>query len=388
MPILSQVCPVRRVTCGPFYHFFGYYDKSPWSVCGKYLLAVRVAFMRRQPSPEDMAVVGIIDTEAGNSWQPLAETTAWNWQQGCMLRWLDPAEDRAIICNIRDRDRYAALVVNIDSRKQRYLPMPIYALSPAKGFGLSLNFSRVHRTRPGYGYVGIRDPWERELAPSEDGIYYVDLATGEHRLIISLAEVASLEPDETMVGAEHWFNHLQINPSGTRFAFLHRWHQPGDPSRATRLLTASPDGDDIALLAQERLVSHYDWMDDKRLLAWSRHNGQDHYHLYQDHSQSVEIVGADLLDQDGHCSYSPNRRWLLTDTYPDALRSERTLILYDLRSNTRYDIGRFYSSPELAGPIRCDLHPRWNRDGTKVCIDSVHEGQRQMYVIDVSQIVS
>jgi len=32
------------------------------------------------------------------------------------------------------------------------------------------------------------------------------------------------------------------------------------------------------------------------------------------------------------------------------------------------------------------LHPRWNRDGLAVCIDSVHEGERQMYVIDVSQI--
>jgi hypothetical protein len=37
--------------------------------------------------------------------------------------------------------------------------------------------------------------------------------------------------------------------------------------------------------------------------------------------------------------------------------------------------------------IRCDLHPRWGRDGRAVCIDSAHEGARQMYVLDVSGLV-
>ena len=50
-------CPVREVTRGPFYHFFGYYDKCPWDVTGRYLLGMRVAFMDRPPTPEDIAPV-------------------------------------------------------------------------------------------------------------------------------------------------------------------------------------------------------------------------------------------------------------------------------------------------------------------------------------------
>ena len=52
------------------------------------------------------------------------------------------------------------------------------------------------------------------------------------------------------------------------------------------------------------------------------------------------------------------------------------------------DIGQFYSPPELTGDLRCDLHPRWNRAGDQVCIDSAHEpgGLRQVYIIDVGAI--
>jgi hypothetical protein len=136
------------------------------------------------------------------------------------------------------------------------------------------------------------------------------------------------------------------------------------------------------------MVSHFDWRDDETLLAWSRQEGEDHYHLYHDRSDKIKVVGADVLDCDGHCSYSPDRRWILTDTYPDRERSERTLILYLPDTNTRYNIGRFYSPREIGGEIRCDLHPRWSRDGRRVCIDSVHERERQMYVVDVSDLVS
>jgi Tol biopolymer transport system component len=41
------------------------------------------------------------------------------------------------------------------------------------------------------------------------------------------------------------------------------------------------------------------------------------------------------------------------------------------------------------GEWRCDTHPRYSPDGTKVVIDSTHEGLgRQMYLIDVSRIVA
>jgi Tol biopolymer transport system component len=82
-----------------------------------------------------------------------------------------------------------------------------------------------------------------------------------------------------------------------------------------------------------------------------------------------------------------NSRWLLSDTYPDPVTHERILFLYDMETGLRHDLGSFYADPGLSKENRCDLHPRWSRDGTEVCIDSVHGEGRQMYIVDVSGIV-
>ncbi len=95
------------------------------------------------------------------------------------------------------------------------------------------------------------------------------------------------------------------------------------------------------------------------------------------------MVGEGVLTRDGHCSYAPSRRWILNDTYPDERRLQH-LMLYHPFEKRRVDLGAFYLPPQLTGPVRCDLHPRWSRDGTQVCIDSAHEGTRQVYVVDVS----
>ena len=376
---------LRAVTSGPKHHFFGYYDKSPWDSTGRYMLGMEVRFVDRPPTPEDEVVIGLIDLEEGARWNPVAETRAWCWQQGCMLQWM-PSAPEEIIYNDREGGRFVSRVLDVRTGRSRTLPLPIYALSPDGSYALTLNFSRVARTRPGYGYVGVPDPHEGEPAPEGDGIWWMDLRTGEHKLIISLAEVASLGHDPTMDDTEHWFNHIQVNTDGTRFLFLHRWRKP-ERGWWTRMFTANPDGSELYCVADHGMVSHFDWRDPEHILAWAtQRDVGDRFFLFRDRTGEREIVGEGVLIQDGHCSYSPDRRWILTDTDPDE-GSMRHLLLFRPEDGKLLEIGKFFSPPELTGEIRCDLHPRWNRDGRAVCIDSAHEGSRQMYVIELGDAV-
>lgn len=370
-----------RITEGTLNHFFGYYDKSPWNESGAYILALGSKLCSSQPQPEDEALIGAVSTEDGK-WVKIASTRAWNWQQGAMLQWYPEDCERLLIFNDRDGDAFIARIFDVTTRREVHrLSMPIYALDPKGRYALSLNFARLHRTRPGYGYAGVKDRWKDELVPPEDGIYRIDLKTGESKLIISLEQIYSMSPEETMKNVEHWVNHIQIAPNGERFAFLHRWRK--DKGFSTRMMTAHPDGSDIRIIAKE-IVSHYDWKDDSHILSWAKApNGEVGFFLFEDGSGRYEQIGKGQLTQDGHCSYSPDKNWILTDTYPDK-RSLRTLILYQGDMGKRMDVARFYSPPELTGPTRCDLHPRWSRDGKMICIDSAHEGDRQMYLLILS----
>ena len=416
-----SLSPAEALTRGPRHHFFGYYDKACWDGSGRYVACLETEFIDRPPTAADGVTVGIIDREDDNRWRPLARTRAWNWQQGTMLHWLpvghatghaaqrqQPQPTPQISYNDRLEPgeapecpsplgwhrpvpavgRFVSIIRDATTGAVvRTLPLAIYALSRDGRQAVSLNFARLQHQRPGYGYPGVADPWERVEAPPDDGIYWMDVETGEHRLIISLAQVAALAPDETFAAAIHRFNHLQFSPDDQRFIFLHRW-QGADGIRHTRMLTARPDGSDIAIVGSHGMVSHFDWRDSTHILAWGRHRVHgERYFVYRDRvANQVEVLGEGVLTEDGHCSYSPDGRWLLTDTYP---RQEpyRRLLLWDLQDYRRVDIGQFYSPPVITGEIRCDLHPRWNRDGTQVCFDSVHEGHRQVYVTDVSKIV-
>jgi len=377
--------PARAVTSGPNHHFFGYYDKCPWDATGRYLLGMEIGFFDRQPNPGEPLTVGMVDLKDGSRFIALDTTTAWSWQQGTMLQWLGPVSDREIIYNATEEDHYVAVIRDIHSGKTRRLPRPIYAVSRDAKQAVTLDFDRLNRLRSGYGYMALPEKYKEVAAPAEAGIYWMDLETGKNKLIIPIEWAAKNTSDGRFAGANHWFNHLQFNPSGTRFIFLHRWALPGK-GWTTRMYTAKPDGSDVRLLSDTGMVSHFDWRDDDTLLAWSRTKEKgDHFYLFNVMTGETQVVGDGVLTRDGHCSYSPDRKWILDDTYPDKNRMQ-TLILYRVADGRRNDIGQFHLPPKLTGPFRCDFHPRWNRDGTQVCIDSAHEATRQLYVIDVSRV--
>ena len=383
----SQDTTPRAVTRGPRHHFFGYYDKSPWDATGRWLLGLESGFMDRPPAQNDHVTVGLIDTTKENQWIPLAETSAWNWQQGCMLQWLNGGRSDEIIFNIRRDDGLGSRILNVKTGRSRVLERPVYAVNAEGTHAVSLSFARLHHQRPGYGYAGVVDPWQQEVAPQDDGLYSLDLATGASHLILSIGAAEQLRHRPDYAHKTHRFNHVQFSANPQRFACLHRGKSPAQEVGETRLLTLNLDGSDLHCLCDYGLVSHYDWRGDEAILAWSRREGVgDRYFLFPDDGGAVQTIGDGVLTTDGHCSFSPDRRWVLTDTYPDATH-HRTLLLYRWDTGERIDIGRFHA-PAMEWQIRCDLHPRWSRDGRQVCIDSIHEGTRQMYVIDVAEIVA
>ena len=83
--------------------------------------------------------------------------------------------------------------------------------------------------------------------------------------------------------------------------------------------------------------------------------------------ESHQLVHKFFKD-DGHCSYSPDRQWLLYDSYPQ--EGYRYLYVYHLASGQGWCLGGVKTLPRMEGvemEIRCDLHARWNRATRIVC---------------------
>ena len=361
-------------------HFFGYYDKSPWCRSGRYILALEVECASRSPNSNEEAAIGLIDTEDNYKFIIIDRTRTWNLQQGCMLQWLGPDFETRIIYNNIINDRYAAIVYDIKTGKTTILRRPIYAVSRNGRKALSLNFSRLHRLRPGYGYSNLKDETVSEEVPLGDGIWLLDIEKNQDDLLLSLKDIAKIKSDSSMKNGHHWFNHLEFNPGGERFSFLHRWSVGN--KRYSRLFTSDLKRKNICCLADDKLVSHCCWKNNRQLLSWARVGCKgDHYYLFTDLSRKHTIVGKGNMDEDGHPSYSPDGRYILTDTYPDKSRMRR-LIIYDTSTDRKYEMGRYFAPFKYDFEYRCDLHPRWSRDGKMICFDSAHEGSRQMYIAE------
>lgn len=139
--------------------------------------------------------------------------------------------------------------------------------------------------------------------------------------------------------------------------------------------------------------------------------------MIEDSSDAMaQAFAKDIIPSDGHPMTHPfNNDWLICDNYPDA-EGYRDLFLYHFSEDTRVNLGRFkrlFESPDMAlkteffsgidseilksvserefaftrSGLHCDLHPRWSSDGKWAVFDSIHEGTRQIYKVDVSSII-
>ena len=379
-----QYTPIRFGDTREHY-ISGYYD-----ICGSnhddsIQLAMRVPNGRRGQRSYGAASVGYFARDKPKVFKEVGSTASWCWQQGCRLQWYPiEAEGKSgkIAYNKLIGGRYACVIQAIKSRRiERQIKRPLYSLTADGKYGLSLDFSRLGRLRPGYGYSNLPDQTEGELAPRDDGIWRVQLETGEEVLLFSVSDMAAFAPLETMDEAEHYFNHISINPDGSRFLFLHIWLQNG--KRYTRLITCNMDGTEPYALVNEGHVSHYTWKSSEEILCFSTHADTGaRYHLYKDKTSQREIIGDGLLNEDGHPSYSPDGRSILTDTLPDQY-SERHLLLYDTHNRTLRDIGVFFSPYQYKGAKKCDLHPRWGHSGKYIIFESAHEGKRAVYALEL-----
>lgn len=383
---------VRRLTQGTadgHFHAHSYYD-IPVLDSGHALIAAhRMSIEDRWMTPKDRVTVGVVDAEAGG-FQPIADTTAWSWQQGPLAQWV-PAS-RCLVWNERQNDNFIAHLHDIDSGSTRTLPHSVCALAPDGATALGLNMARLSRARPGYGYFGA-DAREADVAaPDDDGVWRMDVGTGALRLILPLAEAVAflhaMLPDDaraTLTARPHlyWFNHAKVSPDGQRFTVKLRWRvqsleRPWRGSQSASL-TARLDGTDLHLLC--RAASHVMWRDGHELICWDE--GRERLAVMQDSGPRGTLLRnlpEEVFGQNVHMHPLPGRPgcYLYDVPYAETVQ----LRMFDEPDGTDWLLAEFDRHDPPHGPFRCDLHPVPTTDGEVTVVTSLHDGGRQIYLLE------
>jgi hypothetical protein len=400
---------LERITPRNRHFFFGYYDKTPWNLKENKILCCETGAYGREPKVNDLLILGFIDL-ANKTFHRIAHTVAWNFQQGCMLQWVD---DDTVLYNQRLKNKHVSYIANLQGKTLAEIQYPIYAVSHRKKLAMSVDFSRIHTYRPGYGYLG-----GRFINDDLDGIRAIDLLTQQSQLIVTYRDIKS--KIHHRLSNEYWVDHILFSPSDEYITFLFR-SITQDQGVFSRLFCCRNDGSDLRCLLDTGMASHADWYDNNTFAIWGRKYALTsairkmklpkfakaavklirrigvpdgvRKSIYGDAFLMIDVRSGEITtfaknipvrDGGGHFTFMKNGEWMLTDTDINA-HGIRKLMLYDMKGENVTNVANVYTPVEIhETPYRCDLHPRCSPSEQMICIDSVHEGYRGMYILNAS----
>jgi len=404
---------LKRATPEGHHCFFGYYDKSPWNLSKEYLLFGETTVYGRQPRENEPLSIGVVHLNT-NKAEKLAVTPTWNFQQGCMMQWLD---DECFIYNSCVGKDFVSKIFDLKTRKHMSVPKPVYAISHDKSIIMTVDFARIQQYRQGYGYLG------GEFDPNRDvAIESLNLRTGISQTLVSFTQFFEL--GYLKLGQSYWVDHILFSPDDSHITFLLR-NLMDDGGCCSRLFCCAVNGQNLRCLLDTGMASHADWFDNEHFCIWGRRqNTVRHLQsnrlirsvlkpmiqlvrrtgvpnvvragLYGDaflkiniHSGKISPFATHIPANEGggHFTFDKSKKWMLNDTSINS-QGNRWLMLYYLPSDNRINLASIYTPVAIHNTaFRCDLHPRWSPDNQEICIDSVHEGYRAMYIADISQII-
>ena len=355
--------------------FFGYYDLNP--IHNNRLLAHEIR--------SDLVHLLSIDLETGD-FQNIAKTTAWNYQQGARLGWCRNNENQ-VYYNTLSSNSIQTNLVDLENKQRQVFATPLQVANDNFDSIISVNIAQINKYNPEYGYkIETRD--EDQLSQNDSqgcGLFLYDMHTSMNHCLIPLEMILCHDSCEGATPTNSEINHVTYSPDESHLAFIHRWYLKGG-KRKSRLLIYDIESKLMTTVLANGMVSHYCWQDKDNIFVYGcARNGQDCFMTYHILTHSTTTHTALSGRGDGHPSVSPDKEWIVLDTYPGISRHQH-LYHYNVVTKEVKTVGSFYSPRKYSNAQRCDLHPRWSTDG-QIVIDTTHTGKREICLIDVSSIL-
>jgi len=402
-------------------HNVGYHDIKPFNDLNDNLIAIHRYPLNNLGFKENNNYCEICIWDHVNSIVDKIDTTeACSWEQGSRLQWINLNE---IIYNKIIGNKLVSCIYNIETKKKTELQNSVYSYSKKTKKILTLNYSRIWSFWKSYGYFVPDDQSKYKEKPEDDGIFLTDINNNSKKLVLSIYDAVKICGLEKLKNTFFFLSFPSFSPNGDKFVSHLRFHLKSGALVTYFICTYLNESKNI-LLAREK-VSHFEWIDNEKIIVWCRSlpkylqkirlnvflekylvnylkkiinkfkpmfknliKSEYYYLINLKKLNKITKVNEKILVEDGHPQISENGRFLVTDTYPDA-ESFQKLLIHDFKNNKTHYIGKFkVASYLIESSLKCDLHPRWNKKGNLLSIDSSHNGSKQTYVINIENFLT
>jgi len=422
-------------TTGKEAEWFGYYNYDTLNYDHTKMLCNRAKSEKSKITSQDRIEIGYYDLTSGE-WYCIGESDSWNWQQGAMAQWL-PGEgnENKVIYNCSRDGHLTSRIVDVLTAETKDIDWAIYGLTPDGKKSITLDLERSYWCRA-YHYQSVVNPEKDGRVVENDGIYEIDLETNARKLLVDIKDIVALSPDKDFDQMKHWVEHIMINPSGTRFCFLHRFSPVSNVLKyRTRICIADIDGSNLQVINgwNSFMWSHFAWQSNDSFAIYT-YKRPSLYISFDKTSESTNKTGKVSLKSivrsialtvkkmipkrlikkilannsyyqyykigddgkfylasqwikpyfnvDGHPSFTSDGKYMLTDSYPDA-QNNRRYIIFNTNNHKGIIVARMPEN-SMPGNSACDLHPKLSYDNKYVVFDTTSSGKHSMMMFDLN----
>jgi len=332
---------IHRLTHSPRHDKHAYYDVSPWSPDGS-----KIVFSSALPG-ENTSHIFVMNAD-GSDMRMVAEDGTFGMHTGAFTQWGADGETAYYTAHTEGDSALAS--VNLTTGEKRVLGQRSRMISPDGKRSLFLE-SDIQ------GGLGIMNT---------DG-------TDAH-IIVKWEDAIALSPSQEEITKQPpRFTNCKWSPAGDRvlFGITNEYKRP---RTVKELYTVNPDGSDLQWLCPYE--HHHIWSRDGSAVLF---NGKTGMMLIDADGANPRTV-SDL--HVGHPSYSPDSRFIVTDSYGGKLPA--CLVLIDAATG---EYRKLVNVPTTLGFTHQGTHPHpcWSPDGSQILYDSDQSGTCQIYVLDVPE---
>ena len=343
----------------------------------------------------------------------VAETCGWEPQMGANINW--GGSDHELYFNDVDTKTWTPFAWKLDpvSGRRQAMKGSVYHASCDGRWLISANMTTMRKTQPGYGTCIPLERMRRNIGPAkDDGFYLTDTASGETKMIASIADLISDAKPRVLIEDPQQYEiygfHSKFNIQGDRLMLSVRWFPATEEARwnmfkidhpAVRFawVTMRLDGSGKhCAVGPEQWVKrghHATWFPDGCRISMNLNIDLKGLRFVQ-----VNADGSDLrkiLDEtpgSGHPTVHPDGRHILTDTYtnePTAFGDGTVPLRWiNIENGHEECIVRINTKQPCEDSVmRIDPHPAWDRGWRYVTFNAFVDGTRRVFVADMKNLL-